>query len=86
MLEKLEISVPEDVSVFGFDNIDFGKYLKFPLSTIDMPAFKIGEEATKLLIRVIQSKGERRNEKIILEHQLVIRNTCSKVKRISAKE
>lgn len=86
-LEKLEISVPEDVSVFGFDNIDFGKYLKFPLSTIDMPAFKIGEEATKLLIRVIQSKGEIRNEKVILEHQLVIRNTCSKVKRMyQAKE
>ncbi|MBK7103743.1 MAG: LacI family DNA-binding transcriptional regulator [Ignavibacteriae bacterium] len=76
-LEKLNIKVPEDVSVFGFDNIDFGKYLKFPLSTIDMPAHKIGEEATKLLIKVIQSKGEIKNEKVIIEHKVVKRNTCA---------
>lgn len=79
-LEKLKLNVPEDISVFGFDNIDFGKYLKIPLSTINLPAYKIGEESVKLLIKAIHSDGEIKNEKVILDHELVKRNTCSAVK------
>jgi LacI family transcriptional regulator len=76
-LENLNFQVPDDVSVFGFDNIDYGKYLKIPLSTIDMPAYRIGEESVKLLLNVIKSNGELKNEKVILDHKVVIRNTCS---------
>ncbi|MCB0749155.1 MAG: LacI family DNA-binding transcriptional regulator [Ignavibacteriales bacterium] len=76
-LEKLDLQVPEDVSVFGFDNIDFGKYLKLPLSTIELPAYQIGEEAVKLLIDVMHSNSELKNKKVILNHSLVKRNTCA---------
>lgn len=76
-LEELNINIPEDVSVFGFDNIDFGEYLKIPLSTVELPAYKIGEEATKLLIKILNSKETILNEKVVLKHKIVKRNTCA---------
>ncbi|MCB9247553.1 MAG: substrate-binding domain-containing protein [Ignavibacteriales bacterium] len=35
------IKVPEDISIVGFDNIDFGKYLKIPLTTVQMLPIKL---------------------------------------------
>lgn len=85
-LEKLGINVPEDVSVFGFDNIDFGKYLKIPLSSIDLPAYRIGEEAVKLIIEIIQSNSTISNKKVVLDHKVVRRNTCAVVNNKVAKQ
>lgn len=75
-LEELNISVPDSVSIIGFDNIDFGSYLKIPLTTIDIPAYNIGREATKLLIKQINSPELAKNEKVILDHKIINRETC----------
>ncbi len=75
-LAELKIPVPSSVSVIGFDNIDFGEYLKFPLTTIQMPAYEIGKAAAKLLIKQIANSQIYLNEKIILPHKLIERSTC----------
>jgi DNA-binding LacI/PurR family transcriptional regulator len=77
-LLELKIRVPEKVSVIGFDNIDFSKYVKIPLTTVQMPAYEIGKAATNLLINRIVNSSEQSKEKLILKHKLIKRNSCVK--------
>lgn len=77
-LTEMGTEVPGDVSVMGFDNIDFGKYVKIPLTTIQMPAYEIGESAASLLIRQINSSSAPLIEKVVLEHKVIERASVSK--------
>jgi len=77
-LLELGITVPEQVSVIGFDDIDICESVKIPLTTIHVPAYEIGRQASELLIRQIQDSDQSFNEKIILATKLVERNSCSK--------
>lgn len=76
-LLDIGIKVPEQVSVVGFDNIDYGEYLKIPLTTVNMPAYEIGKAATKLLIKQITDSSSPQNENIILQHKIIERNSCA---------
>ena len=76
-LVEIDIKVPETVSVVGFDNIDFGEYLRVPLTTVNMPAYEIGKSATKLLIKQISNSSTPLNKSLILKHKIIVRNSCS---------
>lgn len=78
-LTKLNIKVPEEVSVVGFDNIDFSGFVRIPLTTVQMPAYEIGKAATKLLIKQITNSTVHLNENIVLEHSLIIRESCARL-------
>lgn len=77
-LAELNVAVPEDVSVIGFDDIDFCKSFRVPLTTVHVPAYEIGRKAAELLIKQIQNRSEALKEKIILDAQLIKRNSCAK--------
>ncbi|MBQ4833170.1 LacI family DNA-binding transcriptional regulator [Pseudoalteromonas sp. MMG010] len=44
-------SLPNDLSVIGFDNVIFANYLYPTLATIDNPVSKMGEMAAKLVLK-----------------------------------
>ncbi len=49
-LRDLGIAVPEQVSVFGFDDIEMDNYLNAPLSTVHVPIYELGKSAAEILI------------------------------------
>jgi LacI family repressor for deo operon, udp, cdd, tsx, nupC, and nupG len=51
------ISVPGQVSVAGFDNIEYSTYTQPPLTTFDQPKRAIGSEAASLLLERLQAGG-----------------------------
>lgn len=57
------VRIPRDVSVVGFDGIEFADYCEPPLTTVRQPREAMGREAAELLIRLIQGEaipaGER---------------------------
>ncbi|MCU7553396.1 LacI family transcriptional regulator [Alteromonas sp. ASW11-19] len=57
--------VPEDVSVIGFDNIDFASYLTPKLTTVDYPVREIGAMAANWILDQVYG-----NHKVVLEHIL----------------
>jgi len=75
-LLELKIPVPEQVSVIGFDDIDFCRAVQVPLTTVHVPAYQLGRSAADLLIRQIQEPERLLNEKIILETRIVERGSC----------
>ncbi|NMH60880.1 LacI family DNA-binding transcriptional regulator [Alteromonas ponticola] len=66
--------VPEDVSVIGFDNVDFASYLTPGLTTIDYPMREIGEMAARWILN--RAYGDHKMSLThVLEPKLVLRGT-----------
>jgi DNA-binding LacI/PurR family transcriptional regulator len=72
-LLEMRIPVPDRVSVMGFDDIEMGVYGKVTLTTVRVPAYRIGQEATGLLIRQIGCRDDLLNERKCLDFKLIPR-------------
>ena len=51
---RLGVSVPRDLSVVGFDDIRFARYMDPPLTTIAQPMREIGEGCVRLLLEILR--------------------------------
>jgi len=78
-LQRNGLKVPNDVSVIGFDDIPLASLVTPSLTTIAQPLYEMGVEAMNLLMRLMEKKGASRR-KILLDTQLVIRDSTSKPK------
>jgi LacI family transcriptional regulator len=71
--EEMEMRIPEDLSVVGFDNIMESKYLG--LTTVDQFISEMGFVATKMLFKLIN--GDVLDiQTYKMQTRLVIRNSC----------
>ena len=68
------MSVPEDVALVGFDDIEVAQYLNPPLTTVRTPVEQVGREAVNQLVRLVHT-GEA-DPLTLLPTQLVIRRSC----------
>lgn len=75
-LQELGLRVPEEAAVIGFDDIDFCRFARIPLTTVHVPAYEIGEKAAELLMRQITNRGNGMVEKILLDAYLVKRDSA----------
>src|SRR5579872_1907907 len=50
------IRIPEDIAIIGCGNLHYDDSLRVPLSSIDQHSRKIGEEAARLALRILNSK------------------------------
>lgn len=73
------LKVPEDLSVTGFDGIPFTKVLEPKLTTVRQDVDKIGAEAAKQLINLIESPMTTSLESICLRTQLIKGGTVKKL-------
>ena len=74
-LRELNISVPDDLSIIGNDDIYYAKIYPVPLTTIRAPQIEIGMKAAEILIRNIESHKLLPVEKVVLETELIIRQS-----------
>lgn len=71
------LRVPQDISVAGFDNIDFAAYCDPPLTTIAQPAEAFGRTAVNLLVDVLEGKLTTA-PKVIMPFELILRGSTGK--------
>ncbi len=74
-LKKLDIKVPEEISIVGNDDIYYAEIYPVPLTTIRAPQIEIGKRAAEILIRNIESSTLLPNEKVVLETEFVVRES-----------
>ncbi|MEX0298587.1 MAG: LacI family DNA-binding transcriptional regulator [Kordiimonas sp.] len=55
--KQLGFSVPADLSVVGFDDIQFAQYCDPPLTTIRQPAESFGSKAMTVLLGILQGEA-----------------------------
>ena len=76
-LEESGLRVPDDVSVIGYDDISLASLVKPTLTTIRQPAYQMGQEAVRLLVRRIL-RDEPPTE-IILHGELIERESVTNI-------
>jgi LacI family transcriptional regulator len=79
-LKKLGIKVPDEMAIAGFTNSDVAELFDPPLTVVRQPAFQIGQMATEMLIKTIESK--RPVEEYITEEvetELIVRSSSKKL-------
>lgn len=75
VLGELNINVPKDISIIGNDDISYADIYKIPLSTIRAPQHEIGKRAAEILIKNIESQTILAIEKVLLDTELIIRES-----------
>ncbi len=77
-LEEMEMSVPDDLSVIGFDNVDMCQQVNPPLTSINVPKFEMGQEAVKMLLERI-AEPKKVTALLRLDTDLIVRNSVKKI-------
>ncbi len=69
------LRVPDDIALVGFDDIPLAAYVNPPLTTVRLPARRLGEEAARLLVALVEGR-EVESTHILLDTTLVVRASC----------
>ena len=83
LLNKLKISIPDDIALIGYTNTTLADVLNPPLSSVYQPGFEMGQKATEMLLNIILSKRPVTEfETKILPTQLFIRSSTTAKKAV----
>ncbi len=74
-IKEKGLKVPQDISLVGFDDVEFAAFCDPPLTTVRVPAKKMGELAVNLISESIE-KGKYQVKKYCLNTELILRNSC----------
>lgn len=77
-LRKEGLSIPDDLSIIGFDNVPFSDLIQPPLSTIAQPTDKIGQQTVNVLLQLVE-KGETEEKRNawLFEPRLIVRESTA---------
>jgi LacI family transcriptional regulator len=75
-------SIPDDLSIVGFDNIPFAALANPPLTTVGQPIRRLGEQAAELLLRVIEDGVSTTVDAavqptVLLPNELIVRGSTA---------
>ncbi|MBC1474352.1 LacI family transcriptional regulator [Listeria grandensis] len=65
-----ELSIPQDLSIVGYNDRVVSTFLSPPLTAIDIPTKRLGQTATELLFQLIQQRGAQ-NKNTIIDTKLI---------------
>jgi DNA-binding LacI/PurR family transcriptional regulator len=75
-VRQARLTIPGDVSVVGFDDLNFAQWTAPPLTTIRQPLHEMGVAAARALLRIVN--GERlESTRIELATELVVRESTA---------
>lgn len=72
-----EVSIPDDIAVIGYDDIDFAAATVVPLSSVRQPAEAIGYSAVDLLLREMDDEAGAEPRRVRFQPELVIRESTA---------
>jgi LacI family transcriptional regulator len=77
-LRDASLSVPEDMSVVGFDDLPASLLINPFLTVAAQPAYQMGSQATELLLKRITGKLPKTSQKIILPTEMIVRRSSGR--------
>ncbi len=74
------LSVPEDVSLVGFDNWDMSSYGNMRLTTVERSMSNIAKEGTRVMLRILE-EGIVEKKRIYLDNRLIVRESVRDIRQ-----
>jgi DNA-binding LacI/PurR family transcriptional regulator len=78
------LNVPYHLSIVGFDDLDIAPHANPPLTTVHQPVRSKGEEAARLLLKLIAHPDNERPEHKTLDTRLIIRGSTGPAHPLTA--
>jgi LacI family transcriptional regulator len=83
-ISEAGLRIPEDIAIVGGGNIHYGDMLRVPLTTVAWSTSEMGQAAGRLLIAQIEHKKRPKEQHIIVEPELVVRESCGATRAVVA--
>src|SRR5580765_3627014 len=72
------VRIPEDMAVIGCGNLHYDDALSVPLSSINQHSRRIGQEAARIALGILNSKIAPKPESVVLQPELVVRRSTQR--------
>ncbi len=72
-LSQAGVSVPADLAVVGYDDIEFAADAAVPLTSVRQPKYQLGRAAAELLLDEADRPDEHEHRRIVFTPELVVR-------------
>jgi LacI family transcriptional regulator len=69
------LSVPGDLAIVGYDDIDFAAAAAVPLTSVRQPRSQLGKAAMEMLIEEATDGKFHRHRQIVFEPELIVRES-----------
>ena len=69
------VRVPEDVSIVGYDDIEFAEAAAVPLTSVRQPAVQMGRTAAELLLKETGGDPQHVHQRIAFQPELIVRRS-----------
>lgn len=79
-LKRAGIIIPKDIAVAGFNNEPISTVVEPNLTTVHYPGQEMGEVCAAILIRKISQPQDAALDRVVLRHQLIIRDSSQRQK------
>ena len=79
-IKQRGLSIPQDISIVGFDDIGLASEVNPCLTTVHVPKRTMGIMAVQSLLQIIKGK-EKPVKKMLVPTRLVIRDTTAAIRR-----
>lgn len=76
VLKRRGVRVPEEMSMLGFDDIEFAAYCDPPLTTIHQPRAEIGATSMRMMLGLLGGQREDGGRRKLM-HRLVVRDSVA---------
>lgn len=74
------LSIPDDVSLIGFDDLPMAEFFKVPITVIKQDSYRIGSQTAKVLIDQL-TKVDTGVKRIRVPCELIKRDSCKKIEQ-----
>ena len=77
-MTRSKIRVPEDISIVGYDDIEFAAAAAVPLTSVRQPRQQLGHTAARMLLEeAAAADGDHQHRQVIFEPELVVRRSVA---------
>jgi LacI family transcriptional regulator len=74
-LMKSGVRIPDEISIIGYDDIEFAPSAAVPLTSIAQPAYQLGFTATNLLLSECEGVDSHAHQDVRFQPELVVRSS-----------
>ncbi|SET10550.1 transcriptional regulator, LacI family [Natronincola peptidivorans] len=71
------LRIPQDISIIGFDGIDFSEFFHPSITTVKQPGEEMGRKSVEILFDFIKKK--KKHQHVVLKTELLKRESCLSV-------
>ncbi len=76
-LTRNGVRIPDEVSIVGFDGLQWAASSAVPLTTVRQQRSELGSVAVRLLLDEIQAPETHAHEHVLLQPELVVRDSSA---------